>query len=409
MLGGLEVVEVMRLRAAGLSVREIARRTGFARNTVRKYLRAPEVPKYGPRSAKASKLDAFKPYLERRMSEGVWNAERLLRELKGMGYEGGVTILKGYLHPLRPAGMPRLAVRYEVAPGEEAQVDFGVFPFLDDSGRKRNVLAFVMVLSFSRALSVAFVPQQDLSTLLRCHLQAFEQLGGVPRRVLYDNMRAVVAGRDGERVTFQPRLLDFALLAGYEPRACRPYRAQSKGRVERAIGYLRTSFWPAVKFTNLLDLNRQVEAWLAEVANVRLHGTTHQRPIDLLDVERKELQRLQPRAAFQALLAEERRVSRDAFVSFEGNRYAVPWKHAGRYVRVSASATVVEIRDELGVIATHPRGLVSGLTLHLPGQYHGAPLGDTARPGKALAFQVAGPEVEVRSLAAYDALAGSGS
>ena len=249
----------MRLRAAGLGVREIARRTGFSRNTVRKYLRAPEVPKYGPRSAKSSKLDPFKPYLERRTAEGVWNAERLVRELKGMGYDGGVTILKEYLHPLRPAGAPRVAVRYEVAPGEEAQVDFGVFPFVDEAGRRRNVLAFVMVLSFSRALRVAFVPQQDLSTLLRCHLQAFEALGGVPRRILYDSMKAVVAGREAERVTFQPRLLDFALLAGFEPRACRPYRAQSKGRVERAIGYLRTSFWPAARFTSLVDLNRQVE------------------------------------------------------------------------------------------------------------------------------------------------------
>ena len=261
MLGGLEVVEVMRLRAAGLSVREIARRTGFSRNTVRKYLRAPEVPTYGPRAARSSKLDAFKPYLERRTAEGVWNAERLVRELKAMGFEGGVTILKEYLHPLRPAGVAKVAVRYGVAPGEEAQVDFGVFPFVDDSGRKRNVLAFVMVLSFSRVMSVAFVPQQDLSTLLRCHLQAFEELGGVPRRILYDNMKAVVAGRDGERVTFQSVLLDFALLAGFEPRACRPCRAQSKGRVERAIGYLRTSFWPAVRFTTLVDLNRQVEAW----------------------------------------------------------------------------------------------------------------------------------------------------
>ena len=109
MLGGLEVVEVMRLRAAGLGVREIARRTGFSRNTVRKIAGAGG-SEDGPRSAKSSKLDPFKPYLERRTAEGVWNAERLVRELKGMGYDGGVTILKEYLHPLRPAGAPRVAL-----------------------------------------------------------------------------------------------------------------------------------------------------------------------------------------------------------------------------------------------------------------------------------------------------------
>lgn len=410
MLGGVEVVEVMRLRAEGLSVKEIARRTGFSRNTVRKYLRAPEVPKYGPRVAKSSKLDTFKPFLERRTTEGVWNAERLLRELRAMGYEGGKTILKDYLKPLRPARVPRVAVRYEVAPGEEAQVDFGVFPYLDGEGRRRSVSAFVLVLSFSRAMYVEFVQRQDVSTLLRCHLAAFEALGGVPRRVLYDNMKAVVVAREAERVTFHPRLLDFALLAGFEPRACRPYRAQSKGRVERGVGYLRESFWPAVRFTTLTDLNRQVQGWLAEVANVRVHGTTHQRPIDLLAVEAASLTRLRPRAAFQNLLIEERRVGRDAFVSYAGSRYGVPWAHAGGVVSVSASATVVEIRSAAGeVIARHPRALVNGLTVSLPGQYHGAPLGATSRPGKALAFQVLGPEVEVRALSAYEALAGSGS
>jgi transposase len=139
------------------------------------------------------------------------------------------------------------------------------------------VLAFVMVLSFSRALYVEFVQQQDLSTLLRCHLHAFEAFGGVPQRILYDNMKTVVLERSAERVVFHPRLLDFALLAGFTPKACRPYRAQSKGRVERAIRYVRDSFWP-VDFTDLHDLNRQASAWLAGVANVREHATLQAPP-----------------------------------------------------------------------------------------------------------------------------------
>jgi transposase len=409
MLGGSEVVDVLRLAADGCGLKEIARRTGFSRNTIRKYLRNPSLPRYGPRETSPSKLDPFKEYLQRRaIGEGVWNAERLLRELRELGYGGGKTILKDYLRPLRPPKSARVVVRYEVPPGEEAQVDFGVFPFVDAAGKRRSVLAFVMVLSFSRALFVEFVQQQDLSTLLKCHLRAFETFGGVPKRVLYDNMKTVVRERDGDRVVFHPRLLDFALLAGYTPKACRPYRAQSKGRVERAIGYLRSSFWPAVRFTDLSDLNRQVGAWLAEVANVRTHGTTNARPVDLLARERGALLPLKSTSTFTALLAEERKVGRDAFLNYQGNRYGVPWQYAGRWLSVTETSAHVEIRDERDLVAVHPRGLVRGLTLPLERQYAGAPMGSTRRAGSALGIQLAGPEVEVRPLSAYDAI-GSGS
>ena len=400
------MIEVVRLHEAGVGVKGIARRLGLSRNTVRKYLRNPQLPRYGPRPRAVSKLEPFKPWLlQRTHADGVWNAERLLRELRAMGYAGGVTILKDFLRPLRPPKTPAVVVRYEVPPGVEAQVDFGVFPYEDASGRRQRLLAFVMVLSFSRALYVEFVTQQDLSTLLRCHLHAFEAFGGVPQRVLYDNMKTVVLERDRERVVFHPRLLDFALLAGFTPRACRPYRAQSKGRVERSIKYLRDSFWP-VHFSDLPDLNRQAGAWLAEVANAREHATLRRRPIDLLTEERSHLLPLKATSTFAGLLAEERKVGRDAFVAFEGNRYAVPWPYAGRHVSVAATEAHVEIRDGRELVVVHPRGLVRGLTLPLAGQYHGAPSGSPSRPGHALGRQIVGPEVQVRSLAAYEALGG---
>jgi transposase len=407
MLGGSDVIEVVRLREVeGLGVRAIAKRLGLSRNTVRKYLREPRVPVYGPRSRSPSKLAPFEAWLtERTQEDGVWNSVRLHRELRERGYVGGKTILKDYLRPLRPPKTPNVVVRYEVPPGVEAQVDFGVFAFEDERGRRKSVLAFVMVLSFSRALYVEFVQQQDLSTLLRCHLHAFEAFGGVPQRVLYDNMKTVVLERDAERVVFHPRLLDFALLAGFTPKACRPYRAQSKGRVERSIKYLRDSFWP-VNFTDLVDLNRQVGAWVAGVANVRDHGTLKRRPIDLLAEERSHLLPLKATSAFAGLLAEERKVGRDAFVAFEGSRYAVPWRFAGRHVSVAATEAHVEIRDGRDLVVVHPRGLVPGLTLPLASQYAGAPMAGATRPGRALSRQVLGPEVERRSLAIYDAIGG---
>lgn len=404
MLRGGSVMEIMRLHAAGLSIREISRRTGLARNTVRKYLRNPVVPRYGPRPRRPSKLDPFKPYLEQRMAEGVFNANRLLHELRAMGYTGGKTILKDYLRPRRPAKAPRAVVRFEPAPGEQAQVDWGEFAYTDPQGRRRKVYGFVMVLSYSRAMYVEFVEQQDLSTLLRCHLHAFAALGGVPKTILYDNMKTVVLHRQGSVVEYHPRLLDFALLAGFTPRSCRPYRAQTKGRVERVIGYLKQHFWPGARFTDRTDLNRQVQAWVAEVAHQRVHGTTGRRPAELLAEERPHLTPLRTTAAFAPLLQEERRVSRDGYVSYGSSRYGVPWRYSGRYVAVHASETEVEIRDGDRVIARHPRALLPGMTLPLPGQYQGAPLGGASRPCPPLAVQIAGPDVEVRSLRVYEAL-----
>lgn len=153
MLGGGSVMEIMHLHAAGLSIREIARRTGLARNTVRKYLRVPAVPAYGPRPKRPGKLEPFIPYLEQRMAEGVYNANRLLPELRAQGYAGGKTILKDYLQPHRRPRAPRAVVRFEPAPGEQAQVDWGVFAYTDAQGRHRKVYGFVLVLSYSRAIT----------------------------------------------------------------------------------------------------------------------------------------------------------------------------------------------------------------------------------------------------------------
>src|SRR5690606_21966588 len=326
-----------------------------------------------------------------RMAAGVFNANRLLHELRELGYTGGVTILKDYLKPYRPPRQPKAVVRFELGPGEQAQVDWGEFAYTDLRGRRRKVYGFVMVLSYSRAMYVEFVEQQDLSTLLRCHLHAFGALGGVPKTILYDNMKTVVLSRQGSKVEYHPRLLDFALLAGFMPRSCRPYRAQTKGRVERVIGYLKQSFWPGARFTDLVDLNRRVQAWVAEVAHRRTHGTTGRRPAEMLQEEQAHLAPLRPPAVFADLLVEERRVSRDGYVSYGGSRYGVPWRYAGRYVSVQADEVTVEIRDGDRVIARHPRALLPGLTVPLPGQDAGVPLGGTSRPRPAVALQVAGP------------------
>lgn len=403
MLGGGETLDIKVMHAQGLSIREISRRTGRDRKTVRKYLQSQELPKYGPRPEKPSKLDDYKEYLQARMAEGVFNANRLFSEIQSLGYSGGRTILKDFMKPFRPLQKPQAVVRFETKPGEQAQVDFGVFQY-EDQGHKRKVNAFVMVMSYSRAMYVEFVDRQDTATLVRCHIHAFEYFGGVPEHVLYDNLKPVVLGRDeGGQPVWNQRFLDFALVAGFLPKVCRPYRAQTKGRVERSVGYLRQSFWPGLRFLNVEDLSAQGRTWCDRVANTRVHGTTQRRPCDLLAEE--NLHALPSRTVLAPFLSEERKVSRDGFVSFAGSRYGVPWAFAGRTVEVRENGYHVEVYSAGARVAVHPKAVIAGTVVPLSGQWDGVPLGAGQRPKQALATRVTSPDVEVRTLRVYEALA----
>lgn len=396
--------DLQQMYAQGMSIRAIARATGHDRKTVSRWVKSHKLPRYSPRPPKPSKLDPYKDYIMARMGEGMLNAVALLREVQQLGYDGGVTILKDFMQPLRPALKPKAVLRFETAPGEQAQVDWGLFKY-KVNGETRRVYAFVMVLSYSRAMYVEFVEKQDLETLIRCHLHAFEALGGVPRAILYDNMKQVVLGRDSDgHPEWQARFASFASDLGFRPQLCRPYRAQTKGRVERAVGYLRSSFWPGRRFTDLAELNVQAGQWTAEVANSRVHGTTGKIPAEGLIQE--NLQPLPTRLSPAAYVGEERLVSRDGFISWQGSRYGVPWLYAGRPVLVKDTGKHLEVFSGGAQIAVHPKAVLSGTRVTLPGQYSGIPLGTGGRGREALAIQVVAPEVEVRPLSDYEALLG---
>ena len=175
-------------------------------------------------------------YIDGRLSEGLENCVVLLRELRALGYSGGYTILKDYVQPRRRRRQPRATVRFETGPGEQAQVDWGSLAYVAEDGRKRRVWAFVMVLSWSRAIYVEFVRHADVTPFMRCHVNAFEYFGGVPRHCLYDNAKVVVLGRDDAgRPKWNSRMLDFALRVGFEMRLCWPYRAQTKGKLDSVV------------------------------------------------------------------------------------------------------------------------------------------------------------------------------
>lgn len=399
--------QIYEMHGQGRSIRGIARLLGISRNTVRKYVRAPEVPKPKPRPKRGSKLDPYKEYIHNRLAEGVENCVVLLREIRERGYTGGYSLLKAYVRPFRKRRQPQATVRFETGPGEQAQVDFGRYRYLTSDGKVRWVWAFVLVLGWSRATYVEFVPRADTATFIRCHLNAFTYIGGIPRRCLYDNTKLVVLDRDEEgEPIWNEKFLDFALRLGFEIKLCRPYRARTKGKVERGVGYVEHNFWPGARFVDLDDLNRQARLWLDTVANVRLHGTTRERPVDRLRVEQAHLLPLPGPEKLVPFLREERKVGRDGYIQWQGAFYGVPWGWAGKKVDVQADQDTVKIWAGEELLAVHPRAERPGTRFTLPGQWDGLAPGDNRPRRTPTAFQVRRTDVDVavRPLAEYEAL-----
>jgi hypothetical protein len=218
----------------------------------------------------------------------------------------------------------------------------------------RIVWLFSLALGHSRWLWACFVLQQDLPTVLRCHLAAFAALGGVPAEILYDRMRTAVTGEDAaEGIAYNRTLLACARHYGFLPKACRPYRPQSKGKVERPFRYVREDFFLARSFRDLDDLNGQLRQWLEEVANVRVHATTRRVVAKHFAEERLHLQPL-PAGPFQATLRLERRITRDGMVSVDGNLYSVPDSTRRRPVEVHRLVDAVQIFEAGRLVASHP-------------------------------------------------------
>jgi transposase len=297
MLTQEQAVEIRVLRRRGLGIRAIARELGCSRATVKRYLRDETAARYGPRVPRPTKLDAHKAYLLERIAAARprWiPAVVLLREIRERGYAGGVTQLKALINPMKQVKADPV-VRFETAPGEQIQADFTVIR------RGRDpLLAFVATLGYSRASWVRFTTGEDAVTLCGCVREALQFFGGSPRHVLFDNAKTIVVERDtyGEgKHRWHRQLLALADEYGFGLKVCRPYRAKTKGKVERFNGYLKGSFLvplaATLKSAGLkLDVNAanaHVGRWLSEVANARVHATTGERPDRRLALERSAL------------------------------------------------------------------------------------------------------------------------
>ena len=302
MLKAEEHMELVVLKKHGASIRSLSRSTGLSRNTVRRYLRGGETAgSRKPAAKRPEKLDPYKKYIIERLAAAapdVIPATVLLREIRGRGYLGGYSRLKVFVRGLVPVTVPEPVVRFETEPGQQMQADWAT---VGHSGSKLKV--FIATLGWSRMAYVEFCDDERVETLIACHEHAFLAFGGVPVEVLYDNMKTVVLDRNtyGRGVhRFHPGFLDYIKHAGALPRLCQPYRAQTKGKVERFIGYLKRSFWvPFVAAQRQAGVvpdkhsaNAAVSRWLREVANARVHATTGEVPAERLIIERPKLQHL---------------------------------------------------------------------------------------------------------------------
>ena len=307
---------------------------------------------------RASQLDAHRNTVVRHLAEHPYSAVQLLRKLRDDGYTGGYSILKALVRQLRP---PRheafLSLAFE--PGECAQVDWGCAGTLLVNGARRRVSFFVMVLCYSRRLYLEFTLLERQEQFLACHQNAFLRFGGVPKRIMVDNLKsAVLSHPAGQPAIYHPRYLDFAAHYGFEIRACRPRRANEKGRVENAVGYVKKNFLAGFELSSLAAVQTAGQSWTDEVANRRVHATTRRQPAEMFAEE--HLQPLPVSGVYDT------GVERDAVatalfrVHFDGNRYSVPARCAGTRVRLRAypDKVLIYCRDQL--VATHLRAYGRG-------------------------------------------------
>ncbi len=302
MISKEEFMNIKILSKQGYSQREIAKQLGISRNTVKRYLKSDfEEPQYASRKSGISKLEAFKPYLHSRIAKATpihLSGVVLFREIKEQGYKGGISLLRHYLYQYRGIVKPQPIIRFETDAGKQMQVDWGQM-----RGGKTPLHAFVAVLGYSRALFVAITDNMRYDTLEQCHREAFDYFQGIPQQVWYDNMKTVVIERnaygDGQHKLNQS-FYQFSKSMGFIPKLCKPYRPQTKGKVERMVRYVRDNFYQplATKLTSSelkLDVetaNIEVMNWLNTIANQRIHDSIKMKPADRLKEEQAYLQNL---------------------------------------------------------------------------------------------------------------------
>jgi transposase len=334
MLRKEDMAVIKALHERGVYQMDIATQLGVHPKTVSRALQRGSAPK-GERAARGSQLDPFKGQVDQLLAEGVWNAVVILREIQAKGYAGGLTVLREYVGPKRVLRASKATVRFETEPGRQLQSDWSEVSSVVD-GEPVKVHFIVNQLGYSRRFHFWCTDREDAEHTYEGLIRSLEYFGGVPHEVLVDNQKAAVlqpSGK-GQSARFNERFLDLAGHYGFTPRACRPYRARTKGKDERMVGYIQQHFFVRYRaFESWTHLNQLAERWLIEEADPRVHGTLNEVVAERFARERPALLPL-PAQRYDTAYHETRRVSWDAYIEVRGNRYSVPAELAGQPVAV---------------------------------------------------------------------------
>ena len=337
----------------GLTIAQTARALGLHPQTVAKWVKH---ARYGARASapRASRLDPFKDQVVRLLESHPYSAQQIFQRLQEAGYAGGVTIVKDYVAKVRPVRREAF-LRLAFAPGECAQVDWGEYGSITLGSTRRRLSFFVLVLAHSRRLYVQFTVSQKMEHFLACHEQAFAAIQGVPAKIMVDNLKSAVLQRlAGCAPVFNARYLDFSRHWGFDIAACAPGRGNEKGRVENAVGYIKKNFLNGLELSEFSALNPAAQIWLDTVANVRIHGETRRRPIDVFQEEQPRLRPLNP-MPYDIGRIETARAGKQFRVTLDTNHYSVPARYVGVRVTLKAYPDRVCIYHQDQLIARHPR------------------------------------------------------
>ena len=325
-------MEILDLHRSGLSQRAIARRLGISRNTVKKYLDAPEEclknpPSYHRASILEPYYDAIKAWLE---EDGYYTATWIYDRLVNQGYTGSYETVKRKVAELKKHKQKIAYMRFETEPGHQAQVDFGEFQVEMPDGSIKKLYLFSMILGYSRKIYTELIERCDMPSFLDCHIHAFEYFSGVPDQILYDRMKNVYIAKLAGRDKFNSTLLGFAVHYVFTPKVAPAYAAWVKGKVERPYTFIREGFWRGYGYVNLVTANKDLWVWIAK-KDERIHGTTHEKISTRFNREQPFLNALPPQQ-FDTSYRIYRKVYKDCTVHFEGNRYVVPHRLVGESV-----------------------------------------------------------------------------
>jgi len=335
-----EWVKMRNLYLQGMKKAVIGRVLGITRKTVTANLKKEQRPVYKRKIHKPSKLEAYNSHIDVRLVQYDLTAVKIYEDIQKQGYTGKYSTVANYVSEKKKDLRIKAVLRFETLPGEQAQVDWGYFGNFYDREQKKTIklYCFFIILGYSRVLYIEFFERADIANFLKGHNNAFRYFRGYTKEILYDNLKSVVIKRAlrAEDSQFNEKFMDFAGYYGFKPILCRPYKPNTKGKVENSVLYARQNFFAGEEFRSLREINTKRLEWLEKINN-RIHNTTKQRPFDRL--KREALISIKDKKLYDTSTISYRRAFKDCHFSYQANYYSVPFRYACREVAVREDDT----------------------------------------------------------------------